>query len=236
MPSFYRPTKRGFGAFERELRETIARDSMHPSSIAWVIFNETWGVWGIYGKRSATRRFAERMVRLARELDPERLVIDNSGWEHFDTDIVDCHHYLSTAELANAYYAKLKARDADIMHGLSKADVLRFYVNNAIAKVTRAMFIDVESEYAAAKRKAPWLLSEYGGFGWYTVTEKGSVEDKIERYTNDAVSSGLFCGYCLTQLYDVGNETNGLLTADRAMKVDGGKIAAINGRQGAPKS
>lgn len=235
MPSFYRPTRRGFAAFERELREIIARDSMHPSSIAWVIFNETWGVWGIYGRRTATRRFAERMVKLARELDPERLVIDNSGWEHFDTDIVDCHHYLSTAELANGYYAKLKARNAAVMHGLSKLDVLRFYVNNAIAKVTRAMFIDEASENAASRKKAPWLLSEYGGFGWYTVTEKGSVEDKIERYTKDAVDSGLFCGYCLTQLYDVGNETNGLLTADRAMKVDGERIAAINGRQGAPK-
>ena len=78
-------------------------------------------------------------------------------------------------------------------------------------------------------------MSEYGGFGGYTVTEEGSIEDKIERYTNDAVDSGLFCGYCLTQLYDVGNETNGLLTADRAMKVDGGRIAAINGRQGAQK-
>lgn len=235
MPSFYRPTRRGFAAFEGELREIIARDSMHPSSIAWVIFNETWGVWGIYGRRTATRRFAERMVKLARELDPERLVIDNSGWEHFDTDIVDCHHYLSTAELANGYYAKLKARDAAVMHGLSKLDVLRFYVNNAIAKVTRAMFIDEASENAASREKAPWLLSEYGGFGWYTVAEKGSVEDKIERYTKDAVDSGLFCGYCLTQLYDVGNETNGLLTADRAMKVDGERIAAINGRQGAPK-
>ncbi|MCE1196595.1 hypothetical protein LWX53_08885, partial [bacterium] len=236
MPSFYRPTKRGFDSFERELREIIERDSMHPSSIAWVVFNETWGVWGIYGRRSATRRFAERMVSLVRELDPERLAIDNSGWEHFDTDIVDCHHYLSTAELANAYYAKLGARDPDIMHGLSRLDVLRFYFNNAIAKVTRAMFIDEESERAAAGKKAPWLLSEYGGFGWYTVTEKGSIEDKIERYTNDAVNSGLFCGYCLTQLYDVGSETNGLLTADRAMKVDGDRIAAINGRQGAPKS
>jgi beta-galactosidase/beta-glucuronidase len=235
MPSFYRPTRRGFDAFERELREIIARDAMHPSSIAWVIFNETWGVWGIYGRRTATRRFAERMIKMTRELDPERLVIDNSGWEHFDTDIVDCHHYLSTAELANAYYAKLKARDPAIMHGLSKLDVLRFYINNAIAKVTRAMFIDEESERTAAAKKAPWLLSEYGGFGWYTVTEKGSVEDKIERYTNDAVKSGLFCGYCLTQLYDVGSETNGLLTADRAMKVDGERIAAINSRQGALK-
>lgn len=235
MPSFYRPTRRGFSAFEQELREIIARDSMHPSSIAWVVFNETWGVWGIYGKRTATRRFAERMIRLVRELDPGRLVIDNSGWEHFDTDVVDCHHYLGTAELANAYYAKLKARDPAIMHGLSRLDVVRFYINNAIAKVTRPMFIDEVSEYAATKKKAPWLLSEYGGFGWYTVTEEGSVEDKIERYTDDAVDSGLFCGYCLTQLYDVGSETNGLLTADRVMKVDGGRIAAINGRQGAPK-
>lgn len=235
MPSFYWPTQRGFEAFERELRDIIARDSMHPSSIVWVVFNETWGVWGIYGKRTATRRFAERMVRLVRTLDPERLVIDNSGWEHFDTDIVDCHHYLSTAELANAYYAKLKARDAAIMHGLSKLDVLRFYFNNAIAKVTRAMFIDEECEYAAVKKKAPWFLSEYGGFGWYTVTEKGSIEDKIERYTSGATNSGLFCGYCLTQLYDVGNETNGLLTADREMKVDCDRIAAINGRQDATR-
>ncbi|MFZ3111210.1 MAG: hypothetical protein WA234_11055 [Rectinemataceae bacterium] len=41
MPSFYWPSRRAFPAYEKEFREIVARDAMHPSSIAWVVFNET---------------------------------------------------------------------------------------------------------------------------------------------------------------------------------------------------
>ena len=54
--------------------------------------------------------------------------------------------------------------------------------------------------------------------------------DKIEAYTCDIADSGLFCGYCLTQLYDVGGEVNGLLTFDRRPKVDPDRMRAINGK------
>ncbi|HWR10521.1 MAG TPA: glycoside hydrolase family 2 TIM barrel-domain containing protein [Rectinemataceae bacterium] len=231
MPSFYWPSRRAFAAYEREFLEIMERDSMHPSAIAWVLFNETWGVWGMYRRESATRLFVEKMVAMARMLDPHRPVIENSGWEHFDSDIVDFHHYLGTADLAVSTYGKMAARAPSVMSDFSIRRVLKFYMGDCIAVTTKTLFLNVEAQKKAEDKGAPWFLSEYGGFGWYKIAEGGSVEDKIERYTADAVESGLFCGYCLTQLYDVGDETNGLLAADRQPKVDAAKMLVINGRR-----
>lgn len=38
----------------------------------------------------------------------------------------------------------------------------------------------------------------------------------------------MFCGYCYTQLYDVGDETNGLLSFDREPKIDMDRLRSIN--------
>jgi hypothetical protein len=226
MPSFYRSTARAREAYESEFREILSRDSMHPSSIIWVLFNETWGVWGIYRKRSKTRKFVEAMLALARKEDPDRLAIENSGWDHFDTDIVDFHHYLGTAALARELYARFAARDEKLLHGFAVRKVIDFYLRNTIAKETRSVFLDRKAEIG----DRPLLLSEYGGFGWYSISEKGSTIEKIGTYTKDIVDSGVFCGYCLTQLYDVGHEVNGLLSFGREPKVDLAKMREINGR------
>ena len=224
MPSFYLPSRKGFKAFESELREVIDRDAAHPSCIARILFNETWGIWGVYRPASRTRRFVSGMIRLAREADPSRLVIDNSGWEHLDTDVVDFHHYLGTAALARETYARLAARDEESLHGFSLRKVLDFYLNDRVASATRTLFL----ERAADRPGLPWFLSEYGGFGWYSTAEPGEVIDKIAAYTRDIVDSGLFCGYCITQLYDVGSEVNGLLGFDRKPKVEVGRMKEIN--------
>lgn len=224
MPSFYLPSRRGFGAYETELREIMERDAVHPSCIARVLFNETWGIWGVYRHSSRTRRFVRGMIRLAREADPTRLVIDNSGWEHLDTDIVDFHHYLGTAALSRETYARLAARDEESLHGFSLRKVLDFYLNDRVATGTRTLFL----ERTADRPDLPWFLSEYGGFGWYSTAEPGEVIDKIAAYTRDIVDSELFCGYCITQLYDVGSEVNGLLSFDRKPKVEFGRMKEIN--------
>jgi hypothetical protein len=75
----------------------------------------------------------------------------------------------------------------------------------------------------------PLFLSEYGGFGWYDTERKDAVIESIEEYTRDIVESGLFCGYCYTQLYDVGAEVNGLLSFDRKFKVNAERVKAANG-------
>lgn len=231
MPSFYLPSKAGFKAYEGELREIIARDSMHPSCIFWILFNETWGVWGIYRRGSRTRRFVESMLALVRAEDPGRPVIENSGWEHFDTDIVDFHHYLGTAALAKDLYARLAARDEKLLHGFSLRGVLDFYLHDRVATGTRTVYLERiagEADSVGRAEAKPLFLSEYGGFGWYSISEKGSTIEKIETYTRDIVDSGIFCGYCLTQLYDVGGEVNGLLGFDRKPKMDLDRLKEIN--------
>ena len=64
---------------EVALRGMIERDYNHPSIFYWVNFNETWGLYS-EGKEYApeTQEWVESMYRLTKELDPTRLVEDNS--------------------------------------------------------------------------------------------------------------------------------------------------------------
>jgi beta-galactosidase/beta-glucuronidase len=226
MPSFYLPSKRAFAAYESELKELIVRDSTHPSCIVRMLFNETWGIWGIYGKHSKTRKFVLRMIDLTKEMDPTRPVIDNSGWEHLRTDIVDFHHYLRTASLARDTYRRIMEADENTLHGFSIRRVLAFYLRNQISTKTRSLFL--EQDTTTDHRSMPLFLSEYGGFGWYDTENKTSIIENIEEYTRDIIDSRLFCGYCYTQLYDVGAEVNGLLTFKREPKVNIDQLRAVN--------
>ncbi len=226
MPSFYLASKRGFAAYRQELEELIERDMVHPSCVIRILFNETWGIWRIYARHSATRRFVLEMIELCRKLDPDRPIIDNSGWEHLRTDIVDVHHYLKTSAMAREFYARIAARDPDTLTRVSTRAVIAFYLRNLIATTTRALFLGQPEEH----RDAPIFLSEYGGFGWYSAGEGGSAIEDIERYTGDILESGLFCGYCYTQFCDTGSEVNGLLTANRVPKVDTTRVTALNAR------
>ncbi len=226
MPSFYLPSRRAFASYESELRELIERDSMHPSCIMRMLFNETWGIWGMYNPRSKTRRFVLDMIGLAKKLDSTRPVIENSGWEHIRTDVADLHHYLKTSALAREVYDRIRSGDQETLFGFSPRRALAFYIRNQVSTKTRSLFL----EERANTGNVPRFLSEYGGFGWYETEEKDAVIENIERYTRDIVDSGLFCGYCYTQLYDVGAEVNGLLGFDRRPKVDADRVRAANGK------
>jgi len=59
--------------------------------------------------------------------------------------------------------------------------------------------------------------------------QEGRRHRSIEEYTRDILDTGLFCGYCYTQLYDVGSEVNGLFTFDRELKVNAERLRRING-------
>ncbi|HWP68952.1 MAG TPA: glycoside hydrolase family 2 TIM barrel-domain containing protein, partial [Rectinemataceae bacterium] len=225
MPSFYLPSKKAFTRYENELKELIYRDSAHPSCVMRMLFNETWGMWGMYGRKTKTRRFVLDMYDLAKRMDPTRPVIDNSGWEHLRTDIADFHHYLRNASLARAVYKGIEEGKEEILFGFSLKRTLAFYLRNQVPVRTRPIFL----EKTAAVENVPLFLSEYGGFGWYDTEKKNAVIESIEEYTRDIVESGLFCGYCYTQLYDVGAEVNGLMTFDRKFKVDIDRVRIVNG-------
>lgn len=70
----------------------VARDRNHPSVVAWVPFNESWGVPDL--ARSDTQRHAVVALHaLARALDPSRLALGNDGWEHVVGDVIGVHDY-----------------------------------------------------------------------------------------------------------------------------------------------
>jgi len=95
--------EQSFAEHERTMRGMIRRDMNHPSVFSWVVFNETWGLYTHEekdGKKTRTYRpeTQERVAglyRLAKSLDPTRLVEDNSPChnDHVVTDINTWHGY-----------------------------------------------------------------------------------------------------------------------------------------------
>jgi len=72
--------------FVREVDEIVGQLRRHPCVVMWILFNEDWG--------QPPADFQRALVAHVRELDPTRLVVDASGWEHRgDTDLVDVHDY-----------------------------------------------------------------------------------------------------------------------------------------------
>ncbi|MCH2375976.1 MAG: hypothetical protein MK538_17460, partial [Planctomycetes bacterium] len=88
LPSFESFGPRSMELAETTLREVIDRDFNHPSIIARVLFQEGRGI--AMGGYDATRvEWVRSVVKLARELDGTRLVVDNIGRapDHVDTDV-----------------------------------------------------------------------------------------------------------------------------------------------------
>ena len=52
--------------------------------------------------------------------------------------------------------------------------------------------------------------------------------ERYRRLTTTLLRHPRMCGFCYTQLYDVEQEINGLMTYGRKMKFDPAIIAAIN--------
>jgi len=102
VPNFWgEPTPEARQESEFALRGMVARDFNHPAIFSWVTFNETWGLFTPQpdGKRAylpETQEWVIRMYRLAKQLDPTRLVEDNSpcNYDHTETDINTWHDYL----------------------------------------------------------------------------------------------------------------------------------------------
>ena len=92
MPSAYRYTTRSIERLTAEWPEVIRRDRSHPCIIAWVPFNETWGVPDLPDS-PAQRHYVQALYYLTKSLDPNRPVIGNDGWESVATDIIGIHDY-----------------------------------------------------------------------------------------------------------------------------------------------
>lgn len=204
----------------KEWSEIINRDYNHPCIITWVPLNESWGVKDIRSNRMQ-QHFSQAMYHYLHALDPTRLVVSNDGWEMTETDICAIHNYSHGQKEENGKYN-------EYCEMLRTTENLLHYPPS------------VRDIYAKGfqHQKEPILLTEFGGVGFASAGEAGwgytSVADEkefVEEYERimKAVyaSEGLW-GFCYTQLCDVEQEINGMLTYWRKPKCSLEKIRQIN--------
>ncbi|HYG70311.1 MAG TPA: glycoside hydrolase family 2 TIM barrel-domain containing protein, partial [Anaeromyxobacteraceae bacterium] len=103
MPSAYRFTRTSVVRLAREWTEAIERDYSHPCIVAWVPFNESWGVPNL-PQSQRERHYVEALYHLTKTLDPTRPVVGNDGWESVATDLIGIHDYDDDPERIAARY------------------------------------------------------------------------------------------------------------------------------------
>jgi hypothetical protein len=200
MPDLHDSSPEGHTRFEAEWRDRIARDRDQPSIVAWVPVNETMGL-----KKMETRALADflnRMHDLTRELDSQRLVMSNDGWQHTTSDLCTLHDY-------------------------------------AEAGILRGRYANIESALEAGAREQPPYLPGYGyrgepvivsefggvalagatGFGYTRASGSEQLLRTYREMIGALMQPGPVQGFCYTQLTDVEEEQNGLLTFDRRPKI-----------------
>lgn len=188
--------------FEAQIEPMVRRDGNHPSVVIWGLYNEEWGLdWDVPGdtlKQEAVRRAYD----LLKALDPSRPAVDDSGWSHVATDLVDWHVY---DEFPDGWAAKVRALLADGKPG--------FPVPIGPGVLVEKLLMADGGTVPAV----PNLNSEFGG-GLTSVERGWNLRwQTLELRRYDGLS-----GYVWTELYDIEHETAGIHAFDRGTKDDGG--------------
>lgn len=205
MANAYHYSETAVERISHEWQEALQRDFNHPSIVAWVPINESWGVPNL---KEDSRQIDHLLALyyLVRSIDPTRLVISNDGWEHAQTDLLTIHDYEGKGEILRERYATLEstlqARPAN-----------------------RDLYVG-----GFAHRGEPILVTEFGGiayqkdaqqgWGYTTATDEAEFMRRYRDVVDALLASPVVQGFCYTQFTDVEQEINGLLTYDRQPKVD----------------
>jgi hypothetical protein len=189
--------------WEHAFRGMVRRDFNHPSIFSWVLFNETWGLFtkGDDGEKAylpETQAWVASRVNLARELDPTRLVEDNSvccGIGHVSTDMNTWH----------AYHPGWKWREV---------------LDEAEAKTYPGSPWNFEG--GRVQGTQPMLNSECGNV-WGYEGSTGDVDWSFDYHAmmNEFRRHPKVAGWLYTEHHDVVNEWNGYVRADRSAKETG---------------
>ena len=198
--------------FLPEWIEEVERDFSHPSIIGWCPFNETWD---IAGKRQSDA-LIDMVYDVTKAIDGTRPVIADSGSLPTNrTDAHDVHDYEQDPEKFRSYYS-------EIDKGMIYDQLQRKYPKRQKYNTALPVFV---SEYGGIK----WVLQDDESAWGYGKSVKDDKEffERLEALTDVLLENPHIFGYCYTQLTDVEQEQNGLLTYDRRFKFAPERYARI---------
>ena len=209
MPSAYRPGPTASARLLHEWADVVVAHRGHPSVVAWVPLNESWGVQeaAVDGRQHGLIR---ALAATADALDGTRPVSANDGWETLGGDVLGVHDYEQDPAVLGERYG-------------TQEDLER------VARGRRPDGYLADLDRAGVAGRAV-VLSEFGGVALRDPADEGwgyadatSPEDLLARYRAQWAAvhgSSALAGACWTQLTDTYQEVNGLLTMEREPKVD----------------
>lgn len=184
--------------YQDEWRETctsmIGMLAGHPSIVTWVLFNEGWGQ---FDALEASER--------VHGLDPTRPIDATSGW--YDQQ---CGDYLSE----HNYFRPLAVHSDKA----AQRHRLRGYVSRrATADCTHSPRAFVLSEFGGLAQLVAGhsMFDQSYGYGDFSSSEDWNAAVHALLAEVEALESEGLAGYVYTQVSDVEEEVNGLLTYDR---------------------
>ncbi|KAB7669218.1 glycoside hydrolase family 2 protein [Bacillus sp. B1-b2] len=219
--STYAFNDRAVKNFTHEWLEIVKQSYNHPSVITWVPFNESWGVSAIHHNKKQ-QAFTESIYYLTKTYDQMRPVITNDGWEHTISDIITLHDYEEFGKLFTERYKEMD-----------------YVLSNR--KQFNKDFYPFAENYSY--KGQPIIISEFGGIAFQTeegwgygnqVKDEEAFFKRFEDIHYAIQDLDYVVGYCYTQLTDVQQEVNGLLTIDRKPKVSMDRVKKINTRRMKP--
>ena len=244
----------------RRMHETmqgiLRRDGNHPSIIIWTLINEDWGTRLI--EDASHRHWLAETYDGLKQLDPTRLVVDNSACHnnfHVKTDINDYHYYRSMPERREEWDKLTEefAASADWTfspHG----DAQRKGDEPLVVSEFGVWGLPNPKQIANADGSEPWWM-ETGGTWGDGVAYPHGVQNRFASHHLDKVFGNFdqfieqvqwyqfanlkyeiesmrarssIMGYVITELTDVHWESNGLLDMNRNPRVFHDRFADIN--------
>ena len=200
----------------------VRRDRSHPSVVAWVPVNESWGLPDMAAD-PAQRAFAAGIAQLTRALDPTRPTMSNEGWEHVDSDIVGVHDYSSAPAELGAHLAAATATPTTIGAPTDLA-------------AGRVIALDARQVARFEAGDAPLMLTEFGGlslrsdvddFTYHHVDGTTALQTLLASLFATVRAADRVAGFCYTQLLDTAQERNGLADATGRPKLPVGMLRQI---------
>ncbi len=193
--------------------EEITRDYNHPCIAVWTPLNESWGIPTIVTE-SDTQAHSVAMIYTAKSLDRTRPVIGNDGWAHTYSDLLTIHDYEPNQQVLTERYATIESTLAFRPNDIPLIAQGWHYLGQPV----------IVSEYGGIS----YAKSEQQGWGYSVAQTDADFYTRYYQVTAPLLESPVVQGFCYTQLSDVEQEINGILTYQRVPKVDLQIIKAIN--------
>jgi hypothetical protein len=153
---------------------------------------------------------------VTKQIDTTRPTITSSGsYPTERTDVHDVHDYEQDPKKLREYYS-------EIDKGIVRDQLMRMNPKRQISKTHLPIFV---SEYGGIK----WVMTEDANSWGYGESVKSEEEffARLEGLTDALLENKDIFAYCYTQLTDIEQEQNGVMTYDRRLKFPAEKFHAV---------